>query len=295
MAYDREFKPPQKPRVCEEKQGASMRRLLYSIVVVAALVAPLPAASVDGLNVHWSSAGKGASTVVFVHGWTCDSSSWGAQLPAVAAKYRAITVDLPGHGQSGAPADGKFSMDLFARAVEAVREEAKAERIALVGHSMGAPVIRQYARLYPHRVAALVAADGPLDMRDFRIGQPPPPMTGSEGLKAREAMIRTMFTPQTPQALQQQVLAMMLKAPEATASGAMAAMFDPALRTDDVTPVPALAIYAGSRPVPPDDAARKALPKFEATQIPGTGHFLMMENPGEFNRLLMAFLERVGI
>jgi pimeloyl-ACP methyl ester carboxylesterase len=131
-----------------------MRRLLFGYTIAVTLISTLSAASVDGLKIHSSSAGTGKATVVFVHGWTCDSTSWAAQVPALAKKYRVITLDLPGHGQSGSPADGKFSMDLFARAVEAVREEAKANTIVLVGHSMGAPVIRQYARLYPQHVAA---------------------------------------------------------------------------------------------------------------------------------------------
>lgn len=57
-------------------------------------------------------------------------------------------------------------------------------------------------------------------------------------------MIRSMFVPTTPAPLQQQILSMMLKAPEATATAAMAAMFDPAIRTADVTKAPALAVYA---------------------------------------------------
>lgn len=217
---------------------------------------------------------------------------------ALANKYRVVTLDLPGHGQSGSPADGKFSMDLFARAVEAVRDEAKADKIVLVGHSMGAPVIRQYARLYPKHVAALVAVDGPLDMRQFGVpgrGQAPPPMTGPEGLKARESMIRSMFTPQTPAKLQQQILTMMLKAPEATAAGVMAAMLDPAIRKDDVTPVPALAIYAGTAQPPNVADMKKSLPNYEGTQIAGTGHFLMMEKPKEFNELLITFLEKIEL
>ena len=37
---------------------------------------------------------------------------------ALSQKYRVITLDLPGHGKSGSPKDEKFSMELFARAVE---------------------------------------------------------------------------------------------------------------------------------------------------------------------------------
>jgi pimeloyl-ACP methyl ester carboxylesterase len=186
-------------------------------------------------------------------------------------------------------------MDLFARAVEAVRDEAKADRVVLVGHSMGAPVIRQYERLYPSRVAALVAVDGPLDMRKFGLpaGQKPPVFTGPEGLKTREFVIRTMFTPQTPPALQQQILGMMLKAPEATAVGAFEAVFDPALQKGDVSRVPALAVYAGTAAAAGIGAPQELFPNFESTQIAGTGHFLMMEKPDEFNRILSAFLDKI--
>ena len=75
-------------------------------------------------------------------------------------KYRVITLDLPGHGKSDPPKNGMFSMTVFARAVEAVRAEAKVDKVVLVGHSMGTPVIREYARLYPKHVAGLVPVDG---------------------------------------------------------------------------------------------------------------------------------------
>src|SRR6187455_1037312 len=188
---------------------------VYAAALIALFALPASAATLDGMKIQSSSVGTGP-TIVFVHGWTCDSSSWASQVPAFSKDHRVITLDLPGHGQSGSPKDGKLSMDVFARAVEAVRAEAGADRIVLVGHSMGAPVIRQYAHLYPEHVTALVAVDGPLDMRQFPSDFKPPSLAGPEGLKAREGMIKGMFTPQTPADVQQKVLAMMLKAPEAT-------------------------------------------------------------------------------
>src|SRR5690349_18059253 len=126
------------------RTGATMRALLGTLVLIGLILAPLSAASVDGLKLHSASAGTG-NAIIFVHGWTCDSTSWAAQVPEFAKKYRVLTLDLPGHGQSAGPADGKFSVGLFARAVEAVRAEAGVDRVVLVGHSMGAPVIREYA------------------------------------------------------------------------------------------------------------------------------------------------------
>ena len=274
-------------------------RRMLGIVAASGLLAllgqPGPAATVEGLKIQSSSVGTGP-TIVFVHGWTCDSSSWTAQVPAFAKDHRVITLDLPGHGQSASPQDGKLSMDLFARAVEAVRAEAGAERIVLVGHSMGAPVIRQYAHLYPQHVAGLVAVDGPLDIRVFPTELPPgfaQSFTGPEGRTAREGMIRSMFIAETPAALQEKILAMMLATPEATAVGAMNATFDPVNRWTDVIELPALTVYAGTANVPDPAATKELYPKHEATQLEGTGHFLMMEKPDEFNRLLAGFLDKI--
>jgi pimeloyl-ACP methyl ester carboxylesterase len=71
--------------------------------------------------------------VIPVHGWTCDETTWTEQVPALTKEYRVVTLDLPGHGKSDSPKDGKFSMDLFARAVEAVRAEVKADHVVIEG------------------------------------------------------------------------------------------------------------------------------------------------------------------
>jgi pimeloyl-ACP methyl ester carboxylesterase len=265
-------------------------RLLLSII----LAWPLSAAAVDGAKVHWSSKGSAKQAVILVHGWTCDETSWDAQVPVLSQKYRVITLDLPGHGKSDPPKDGKFSMAVFARAVEAVRAEAKVDRVVLVGHSMGTPVIREYARMYPKHVAGLVPVDGLLLIGGTGRGGPnPAAMTGPDGMKAREAMIRGMFTPATPAAVQQHVLKMMLAPPEATASGAMIATFDSGNLNDFVTTVPVLGIYAGNSPMANRDGLKKLFPNSEYVQVAGTGHFVMLERPEEFNRLLTAFLVKV--
>ena len=224
--------------------------------------------------------------MIFVHGWTCDSSSWTSQVPALRQEYRVVTVDLPGHGKSASPKDGKLSMGLFARAVEAVRAEANADRVVLVGHSMGAPVIREYARLYPQHVAGLVAVDGPLDMRGFPPPnfQQPPPMVGPEGVKAREKNDRGMFTPQTPPPLQEHILKMMLGTPKPQRT----ARWPPSSIRRCRRPTSSRRRRSRSRPAPrrcpTSKVMKEVLPNSEATQVAGTGHFVMMEKPEEFNR-----------
>ena len=103
-----------------------LRNILLAVVFALlslTLALSFAGATADGVNLHWSATGNGKKAVILVHGGMCDESFWSRQVPTLAQKYRVISLDLPGHGQSGSPEDGKFSMDLFARAVEAVRRE----------------------------------------------------------------------------------------------------------------------------------------------------------------------------
>ncbi len=270
-----------------------MRRSMIVATVLGALVSGAPAwsATVDGINIHWTSTGNGPNAVIFVHGWTCDSTSWQYQVPAISQQYRVITLDLPGHGQSESPNGGRFSMEIFARAVEAVRSEAEIDEAVLVGHSMGTPVIRQYTLMYPERVAGLVLVDGLVQLA----GTAPvarPRMIGAEGQRMREGIARGMASTAPPE-VQDQILKMMLGTSEATADGAMVATWDQSSWTNDVVSVPALGVYAGMSSVANPDGLKRLYSQLEYHVIPGTGHFLMMEKPQEFNRLLSDFLAKL--
>ena len=83
---------------------------------------------------------------------------------------------------------------------------------------------------------------------------------------------------------------MMLAPPESTAVGAMNATFDPAIWKDDVLKMPILGIYADHSGLGNHEYMKEHFPAMEYTEIPATGHFLMMEKPEEFNRILLAFL-----
>ena len=266
---------------------------LKPLLFALALAGSLTAAAVDGIQINSASTGKGPKTVILVHGWTCDETTWSEQVPVLSKKYRVLTLDLPGHGKSGAPADGKLSMDLFARAVEAVRAEAKADHVILVGHSMGTPVIVQYARLYPQHTVSLVFVDGLVTLGNGG-GRAPDPtqMSGPAGRKNRETMIRGMFSASTSTANQTKILDMMLAPPDSTAVGAMNATFDPAIWKGDVLTMPILGIYAEKSALNNQAYMKDHFPNLECHAVAGSGRFVMLDKPEEFNTLLLAFLNR---
>jgi sigma-B regulation protein RsbQ len=267
-------------------------RFTRGLLFAAICAATVSAATVDGIKIHESIAGKGPKTVILVHGWTCDETTWNSQVPELSKHYRVVTLDLPGHGQSPVTNGTKLSMELFARAVDAVRKDAKADHVVVVGHSMGTPVVLEYARLFPQHTTAMVFVDGGVNMRAGGPLPDPKAMSGPDGPKAREAMIRSMFSGATTPDMQKHILSMMLAAPESTAVGAMQATFDPSNWKGDVFTQPILGVYADHSRAGDREYMMAHFPNLDYHEIAGTGHFLMLEKPDEFNQLLMAFLDK---
>jgi len=255
--------------------------------------APLLFASADGHRVAYRAAGRGGPTLVFVHGWTCDMTSWKYQFPAFAKTHRVIALDLPGHGASDKP-DIAYSMDLFARAVDAVLTADGAKRAVLVGHSMGAMVVRQFYRLHKDKTVALVVVDGslqPFILDPAAVDKFLAPYRGPDVRKAQAAFVDAMV-PEKEGELREELKRVILSTPQKVVVSAGQAMFDPAIWKDDNIWIPLLAVYARS-PLWSEDyesAVHKMAPLVTYRVLEGVGHFLMLEKPDLFDATLSAFL-----
>lgn len=92
--------------------------------------------------------------VVFVHGAGMDHTVWSLQTRYFANHGRSVlAVDLPGHGRSAGPALG--SIEEIGAWILKLIAAAKAARVALVGHSLGAIVALEAAAQAPRRGAAI--------------------------------------------------------------------------------------------------------------------------------------------
>jgi|SRR4029434_3407926 pimeloyl-ACP methyl ester carboxylesterase len=58
-------------------------------------------AAADGVPIHYSVQGKGEPTLVFIHCGGCDRHVWDNQVSVFGKNQRVVTIDLPGHGESG--------------------------------------------------------------------------------------------------------------------------------------------------------------------------------------------------
>jgi pimeloyl-ACP methyl ester carboxylesterase len=267
---------------------------------------PIPGAQshfarLDTNKVYYLIAGKGAQTLVFVHGWSGNSGFWREQVPALADKARLILVDLPGHGQSDKP-QTDYTMDYLARGVVAVMRDARTDQATLIGHSMGVPVICRVHAQAPDKVAGLVAVDGLLRRPGFKAEEVEKYLAPFRAPDLREHVtkfINSMFPEAATHPLRDRVLAEVLATPPQVMSSAMHGMFgadQPAWDLHDVR-VPVLVLNA---PNPRWNAEYEAYvralsPKTDYRVLAGTGHCLMLEKPAEFNAALVSMLQKFDL
>ena len=252
------------------------------------------ATSADGIRIAYEAHGEGMPALVFVHGWSCDRGYWEGQLQPFSQQFKVVAVDLAGHGESGLGRETQ-TMAAFGGDVAAVVEKLRLERIILIGHSMGGDVIVEAARRLSGRVAGLIWVD-----TYKKLGTPRTPEQiqalaapfHADFVATTRAFVRGMFPPSADRSLVERVAADMSAAPPAVAVGALesAISFDREIpRALQELNLPVVAINPDYQPT---DIASMERYGVEVVLMPGVGHFLMMEDPERFNRLLRTVIDK---
>ncbi len=113
----------------------------------------MPYAEFKKIKVHYTDTGKGR-VIVLLHGFLGSHEIWNEFVKKLSKRFRIITIDLPGHGQT--PSIGYYhSMELLAQSVKAVLTKAGVRRYIVVGHSMGGYAALAFAELFPENVSGL--------------------------------------------------------------------------------------------------------------------------------------------
>src|SRR5260221_8419282 len=109
----------------------------------------------QGVKISYTDTGKGDTTLVFVHGWCINKTYWSDQVDFFSDKYRVVTVDLPGFGQSGKNRTA-WNTETFGSDIDSVLSQLNLKNVILVGHSMAGDIVLQAAINAPDRVIGLV-------------------------------------------------------------------------------------------------------------------------------------------
>src|SRR6266700_1678094 len=157
----------------------------------------------DGVSIAYRSQGTGSRHLVFIHGWGgsgCYFEETVASLDLSAV--RAITLDLRGHGDSDKP-DTELTLDLLARDIFSVADDAGADAFVAVGVSMGGKLAQYLPLVEPSRVEGLVLVASP------SAGELPLPEFVAEWVEVAgdaQAFLDRTVTPYVRKAVAEQVL-----------------------------------------------------------------------------------------
>jgi pimeloyl-ACP methyl ester carboxylesterase len=252
--------------------------------------------SADGLKIAYVTAGEGEDALLFIHGGFADSSFWSNQLESLSDRYLVVAMDMAGHGQSGRKRK-TWSLASFGEDVRAVVDALELKRVVLIGNSMGGPVALEAARIMPERVIAVIGIDTLHDATAAR---------NDEQMEAYIQMWRDDY---------KGTCALMVKALLHTDA-------DPVLLedarhrmcdTEPQVPVDVMGCFIGYElsdameavdvPVrslngdiyPTNVAGNKQYADYGAVVMKHMGHYPMLEDPAEFDRLLTEMLVRLGM
>jgi pimeloyl-ACP methyl ester carboxylesterase len=100
--------------------------------------------------------------IILSHGWGPNSTVWYYAKRQLSDRFRVIVWDLPGLGKSSKPKNKDYSLEKYARDLEAI-VDLVGKPVILLGHSMGGMLTLTFCRLFPEqlgsRVAGLILAD----------------------------------------------------------------------------------------------------------------------------------------
>jgi pimeloyl-ACP methyl ester carboxylesterase len=243
--------------------------------------------SADNVVISYNVQGQGKPALVFVHGWCCDKRYWKFQVPHFSEQYKVVTIDLAGHGDSGFGRDD-YTIEAFGGDVVAVVEKLQLDEVILIGHSLGGPVIVEAARQMPGRVIGCIGADTLHD-----IGKSYGEEAEAIILKLQldfvgtmQGFVRGAFKADAdPEVVEWVVGNMSSINPEVGISVIEhISEYDLKEAVRDVQ-VPIVCINSDFQPMD-IEANRDYARIYEVKMMPGIGHFVMMEDPENFNRLL---------
>lgn len=244
--------------------------------------------SFDNEPIVYEKAGVGETALVFVHCWSCDKSYWAGQIDYFSKMYKVIVIDLAGHGESGL---GRvdWTIENYGKDVKAVIDKEKLNKVILIGHSMGGPVVLAAAQLLRDKVKALITVDTFQDIEQKFTQEQLDEFYKSfekDFVAATKEFVKGLFPENADSTLVMEIAEDMSSAPPNVALASFRSLFkfDEAANFDKIN-LPVRFINSDKFPTN-TEAAKRHIKDFDLKIIKGVGHFPMLEKPDEFNKVL---------
>jgi pimeloyl-ACP methyl ester carboxylesterase len=270
---------------------------------------------VDGLKIHYKTAGQGEPVWVLLHGFPASVYTWREVLAPLGEHGRVIAFDRPAFGLTERPLEwdglNPYSPEAQAALTTGLMDALGVERAILVGNSAGGAVAVQTALEVPERVQALVLVNPALDPLGGRLGWLRPLLHTPQMDRLGPVLARTVqawgaqfgrAVWHDPARLTPEIWAGYTRPLKAEnwdrALWELALAYHPMGLSErlDALGMPALVVAgAGDRVIPAAQSLRLAgeLPDARLVVLSQCGHLPQEECPGPFLEALAAFLQEL--
>ena len=113
---------------------------------------------IEKFKIVYSEAGKGDS-VLLIHGFGGDKDNWTRLIPYLEGKFKVISPDLPGFGESDKIKQENYSISEQVLRLKAFKEKLGISKFHIVGNSMGGAISTAYSIQYPEDILSLTLID----------------------------------------------------------------------------------------------------------------------------------------
>jgi pimeloyl-ACP methyl ester carboxylesterase len=259
---------------------------------------------INKINIDYCDEGAGVP-VIFIHAFPLNQSMWDEQLAALKNHCRVITIDLRGFGESDVPA-GPYYMDQMASDVRGLMKALDIDRAVLAGLSMGGYVSLAFYRSYPEAVRGLVladtrATDDATEARERRLKSAE--RAEREGARAIADDMTPLLLGRSTAESRPDIVGRVRAMIEANSPRAIAAAQRGMAERRDSTAIlagidfPTLILVGAEdalTPVAEAEALRDATPGSRMHVIEGAGHLSNLEQPAQFNSILIEFIKKMN-
>lgn len=256
--------------------------------------------SANGIDIHYTIEGKGP-VVTMSHCLACDLSLWDRQAQALRDRYRVLRFDTRGHGQTSTP-PGPYSLDQMAEDVCGLLTGLGIDATHFVGLSMGGMIGQLFALKYPEMVQSLVLCDTTSQWPDgsWPVWEKRIRTVQAKGMNpVVEPTIERWFTAPFRERRRDVTdrIRGLLRATSPEGYVGCCHAVAKINTTDGLGAIdcPALVMVGEEDPGTPVAMARtmcQALPSAELAILNSASHLSNVEQPEEFNQVLLRFLDK---
>lgn len=261
----------------------------------------MPKIQVNDIQLYYETHGEGPPAL-FLHGLGSSTRDWEFQAHVFVGRYRVITVDVRGHGQSDKP-PGPYSIKQFSEDIAAFIRALKIAPTHVIGLSMGGMIAFQLGLDHRDLIRSLIIVNSapsfkPRGLRQKLQAQQRLLLIRLFGMKKVGEVIGRNLFPKPEQAPLRQVFVerWMENDPRAYLEATKAILnFDISDRISAID-APTLIVSADQDylPVAAKRAYAAQMPNARVMVIPDSHHGLPVEKPEEFNQVALDFLSELS-